>query len=88
MYELFNEKLQLLSLIFFLVILKFAFFSTNNNKLFFNSFYVLLEIGSCYVAQTGLELLIFLPRPPEWQDYRCAPVCLVVFFAFLRQSLM
>jgi hypothetical protein len=32
-----------------------------------------LEMGSCYVAQTALELVILLPQPPKSWDYRHAP---------------
>jgi hypothetical protein len=28
---------------------------------------------SHYVAQTGLELMIFMPQPPQCWDYTCIP---------------
>jgi hypothetical protein len=31
---------------------------------------------TCYVAQGGLELTIFLPQPPKNWDYRCVSLCL------------
>jgi hypothetical protein len=36
---------------------------------FFFPVFCLFEIGSPYVAQAGLELVIFLPPPPECWDY-------------------
>jgi hypothetical protein len=30
---------------------------------------VCLEIGSHYITQTGLELIIFIPKSPECWDY-------------------
>jgi hypothetical protein len=33
--------------------------------------YSVLEAGSHYVAQAGLELSILLPQPPQCWDYRC-----------------
>jgi hypothetical protein len=35
--------------------------------------FVIVETGSSYVAQSGLELVILLPLPPESWYYRCAP---------------
>lgn len=49
-------------------------FGIRSQDLFYNCF----EIGSWYVAQTGLELGIFLPQPSESWDYRIAPLCLPV----------
>jgi hypothetical protein len=36
-------------------------------------FFSVFEIGSCCVAQAGLELLIFLPQSPEYWDCRYSP---------------
>ena len=33
------------------------------------------EIGSYFVVQVGLELAIFLPRPPECWDSMPVPLC-------------
>jgi hypothetical protein len=33
-------------------------------------FFFFFETGSCYVDQTGLNLVIFLPQPPVYWDYR------------------
>jgi hypothetical protein len=32
-----------------------------------------VELESYQVAQTGLELAVLLPQPPEYWDYRCVP---------------
>jgi hypothetical protein len=37
------------------------------------NFLDLFESGSPYVAQAGLELQIFMCKPPECLDYRPAP---------------
>jgi hypothetical protein len=36
------------------------------------------ETRSCYEAQASLEILSFLPQPPDSWDYRCALPCLAV----------
>lgn len=36
-----------------------------------------------YVAEAGCEFLIFLHLPPDYGDYRCVPLVLVVKFKFL-----
>jgi hypothetical protein len=36
-------------------------------------FLVCSEIGLCYAAQAGLELVILLPPPPKCWDYKYAP---------------
>jgi hypothetical protein len=33
---------------------------------------IFLERGTCYVAQAGIKLNIFLLQPPDCWDYRCA----------------
>lgn len=42
-------------------------------------FFVLLEMGSCYVAQGGLKLSIFLYQTPRCWDYTYVPPHLVHF---------
>jgi hypothetical protein len=37
-----------------------------------------LAIGSHFVFQAGLKLLILQPQPPECWDYRCVPPCLIL----------
>jgi hypothetical protein len=34
-----------------------------------------IEVGSSYVAQGALELVVLLPPPPKCWDCRCAPPC-------------
>jgi hypothetical protein len=41
--------------------------------IFLFHFIGLFETGSEYVAQIGLELVIFLPLPPKWLDYKYVP---------------
>lgn len=36
------------------------------------------EIGSCYVAQAGLELIILLPKFPEWMSRRTILVTVIM----------
>jgi hypothetical protein len=43
------------------------------------------ETRSHSVAQAGLELMIFLPLPPEYQDYKHIPY--VQFLDFSRQGM-
>jgi hypothetical protein len=31
------------------------------------------ETGSPYVGQAGLKLLVLLPQPPQYWDYKCEP---------------
>jgi hypothetical protein len=34
-----------------------------------------LKTRSLYIAQSGLNVSILLPQPPEYRDDRCAPPC-------------
>lgn len=36
-----------------------------------------------HVTKTDLELLILLPPPPKYRDYKYAPLCLTLFINFL-----
>lgn len=40
--------------------------------------FVVFEIGSCYVAQAGLELIILLPKFPEWMSHRTILVTIIM----------
>jgi hypothetical protein len=40
------------------------------------SLLLLFETGSDYVAQAGLGVMILLPQPPKWWDYRQTSPCL------------
>jgi hypothetical protein len=51
---------------------------TENVQIFF--FLRIVETGSLYVVQGGLELAILLPQPPECWDYRCARSHLAILF--------
>jgi hypothetical protein len=46
----------------------------------FIGFFLLFETESCYIAQAGLELMTFLPWPPEYRDDRHASPHLPVFW--------
>jgi hypothetical protein len=48
------------------------------------SFY--FETGSYYVAQAGLNLIIFLPVPPQYWDYRCEPPRPAQLFALITNT--
>jgi hypothetical protein len=58
--------------------------STNTSSAKKKKNYILLlfftfETGFCCVVQVGLGLVILLPQPPEYWDYRCAPLCPLFF---------
>jgi hypothetical protein len=38
--------------------------------------YLFFLRGGSHVAQSGLDLAIFLPQPPKCSDYKCVPPCL------------
>lgn len=40
--------------------------------------FVIFELGSCYVAQAGLELMILLPKLPEWMSHRTILVIIIM----------
>jgi hypothetical protein len=34
---------------------------------------IIFSDWSCFIAQSGWELMILFPRPPQYWDYRCLP---------------
>jgi hypothetical protein len=46
-------------------------------------FVLFFEIGSCYVPQTGLKVIILLPQSLKCWDYRYVPPCPDLKFGFV-----
>jgi hypothetical protein len=41
-------------------------------KIIYNLIIIFSDIGSLYVAQASLKLMILLPQAPEFWDYECS----------------
>jgi hypothetical protein len=46
--------------------------------------FLIVEVGSGFIVQAGLKLMIFLTQPPECRDYRHAQLCLAFILYLVK----